>query len=237
MLKSALKEVFRKLGLDVVRFPQPLIKNRIRLVRHHNIQAIIDVGASVGQYASEMMYYGYKGEIYSFEPIPSIFQALQKKASMVAGWKAYNYALGNTNEKNTINITNQVTSSSLLDIKGGHMDLAGGIFAIKKEEIQVRRLDDIWSEVIQGDYQNILLKIDTQGYEKEVLSGAEKSISKIRGIQLEMSLKELYQGAWLFQDVLKYMSEKKFTLKALEPTIFDEQTGELLEMDGIFYRE
>ena len=39
-----------------------------------------------------------------------------------------------------------------------------------------------------------MLKIDTQGYEWEVLQGSKKSLGKIKAIQVELSFEDLYQN-------------------------------------------
>ncbi|MEH2164661.1 MAG: FkbM family methyltransferase [Nostoc sp.] len=63
----------------------------------------------------------------------------------------------------------------------------------------------------------VLLKIDTQGYEKDILEGADSSIKYICGLQLELSFKEHYEGEILFMDMISFLSEKGFTLVALSP--------------------
>ncbi len=47
----------------------------------------------------------------------------------------------------------------------------------------------------------IYLKIDTQGYESEVLKGAERALAQIDTVELEMSLVPLYKGQLLFCDL------------------------------------
>jgi len=56
--------------------------------------------------------------------------------------------------------------------------------------------DDLCSN---GD--EIYLKIDTQGFELRVQKGADRSLSRIRTIQLEMPLTDLYKGEATFLDL------------------------------------
>jgi SAM-dependent methyltransferase len=45
-----------------------------------NVDLVLDVGANVGQFGTDLRRYGYKGEILSFEPLPAMFVILTDKA-------------------------------------------------------------------------------------------------------------------------------------------------------------
>lgn len=83
----------------------------------------------------------------------------------------------------------------------------------------------------------ILLKIDTQGYEEQVLKGANEIISKIKGIHLELSIVPLYEGQMLFEEMLNKLKEMGFALYHLSPGFQDSRTGRLLQVNGTFFRE
>ncbi len=80
------------------------------------------------------------------------------------------------------------------------------------------------------------MKIDTQGYESKVLKGAEKSLLQIDTVQLEMSLVPLYDGELLFNEMCMLMSEKGYTLVAIDQEYIDRNSGQLLQVNGIFHR-
>jgi hypothetical protein len=99
----------------------------------------------------------------------------------------------------------------------------------------VRKLDTIFPDYYQeGDH--ILLKLNTQGFEKEVLAGAARSLDKVTGFQLEMSLIMMYEGEMLYSDMISFLKEKGFHLFSLENGFSDPKTGQLLQIDGIFFR-
>ena len=104
---------------------------------------------------------------------------------------------------------------------------------IGKEEIVVKRLDSIIHELINPD-EEIYFKIDTQGYEKKILDGAEQTLHNIRVIQLEMSLVELYRRSMLIYDMIPYMESKGFFLSSIERVFYDPKSTRLLQVDGIF---
>lgn len=236
-MKNNIKLFFRKLKLEVTHFPAHDIRRRMLLLKHHKINTIIDVGANSGQFATEVCDLGFKGNIVSFEPLSAAYALLEKKAKAKKNWEAANIALGSSNHEALINVANNLNSSSILPMKDTHKDAAPNIFFSGIEKIQVHTLDSIWDKYLKNFSANYYLKIDTQGYEKDVLLGAEKSLSKITGIQLEMSLTELYEGECLFDKMIQYLSEKGFMLHSVEPQFYNNKSGQLLQLDGIFYRK
>ena len=79
-----------------------------------------------------------------------------------------------------------------------------------------------------------MLKIDVQGYEKNVLIGAAESLKKVALLQLEMSITRLYEGELLYLEMIDYLDKLGFRLVSVEGGLSDPITGELQQMDGIF---
>ena len=136
----------------------------------------------------------------------------------------------------TINVAQNSVSSSILNIKKEHLDAAPDSKYIAQEKIEIRKLDTIFNQVAKHA-NNILLKIDTQGYEKEVIEGAIQSLNIIKGIQVEMSLVELYEGESMFDEMRKSIESHGFELYYLEPGFKDPITGKLMQIDGLFFRK
>lgn len=236
-MKDSIKKICRKLKIEVTGYPTHDLRRRMLLLKHNRINTIIDVGANTGQYASEMFELGFQGNIVSFEPLSAAYATLDKKTKSKKNWVAANIALGSSNHDAVINVANNLSSSSILSMKDAHKEAAPTVLYSGSEKIQVVTLDSIWDKYFNNLNSNYYLKIDTQGYEKDVLFGAEKSLSQITGIQLEMSLTELYEGEWLFDKMLQYLSEKGFILYSVEPLFYNINSGRLLQLDGIFYRK
>ena len=117
-----------------------------------------------------------------------------------------------------------------------HIEGAPESKIIGKEKVQVFPLDEI-GEGFTGNCKNIFLKIDVQGFEQEVLKGAEKMIAKAKGIEMEISLIPLYENqSWLLPQVLDYMQQKGFQLTSIVPAFTDNKTGKVLQCNGIFFR-
>jgi len=102
--------------------------------------------------------------------------------------------------------------------------------------VQVYPLDEIGKEYT-GNSKNIFLKIDVQGFEQEVLKGAQQMLDKAKGVEMEISLVPLYENqGWLLPEILEYMSDKGFTLTSIVPAFTDHKTGKVLQCNGIFFR-
>lgn len=230
-----LNKPLHKMGAQLIRYPSTDLKRRMALLRHFEINKILDVGANVGDYAIELRKLGFQEKIVSFEPLAATYQELKKNAKYDNNWDTVNIALGNTDEESFINIAGNCNSSSLLDMLPDHVNSAPQSSYIGKEKIIVRKLDSVMKDYhSKGD--NILLKIDTQGFEKQVLDGAEQSLSVIKGIQLEMSLLPLYSGSILYLEMIELLKNKGYKLYSLENGFSNPETGQLLQVDGIFFR-
>ena len=70
-----------------------------------------------------------------------------------------------------------------------------------------------------------------------ILKGASQSLHKIIGLQIELSLVEMYKNEVLFEEMIAYLKDKGFALYGVEPGLINVKTGRLLQMDGIFFRE
>jgi FkbM family methyltransferase len=231
-----LKRAFNAaLGIEIVKYPTHELDRRIKLLQHHSIDVIFDIGANIGQYGGEMRNLGFKGQILSFEPMKSAFQKLEKNAAGDSNWRVFNYSLGERDGQTTINVAKNSVSSSLLDHLPQLTESAPQAAFVEKETIEIKKLDSVFDSLnVSG--KNIYLKIDTQGYEEMVLLGAEKTLEKVTGIQIEMSFIPSYDGAMTFDIMKTKLNTLGFELVALENGFYDKKTGKQLEVDGIFYR-
>ena len=229
-LKSLIQRSARKLGYDAVYF------DRMRLLKHFGIDLIFDVGANTGQYGLEMRSLGYQGRIVSFEPLTEAFKTLSENSRHDKLWDAINKALGDHDGLAKIHISQNSVSSSLFDILPRHIRAAPMSNYIGDEEITIATLDCMFGQYYE-DGQSVLLKMDTQGYEYKILQGATNSLPSIRGIQVEMSLVPLYDGESQFIQLIQYLISSGFSLMSIEPVFRDKSTGQLLAIDGIFYRD
>ena len=95
--------------------------------------------------------------------------------------------------------------------------------------------DSIASQYLNNE-SNIFLKIDTQGFEWEVLEGAKDTLHLAKGVIVELSLVPLYDGQRLWKDIINKLENEGFTLWALQEVFTDPNTGQSLQFDGIFLK-
>jgi FkbM family methyltransferase len=227
--RTLVSSVTRRFGFDIARF------DRGKLIAHHHITLVFDVGANIGQYAAELRALGFGGRIVSCEPLREQYQQLARAAAGDPGWVTLNCALGEIDGARTINVAGNSQSSSLMNMLPRHAEAAPHSAYQGVEEVQVRRLDSIFDEHVR-DGDRVYLKLDVQGYERLVLEGAERSLPRVEGIQLEMSLVPLYQGEARYTELIAEMTSRGFQLMSVEPAFRDPRSGQLLAMDGIFFR-
>jgi len=239
---SSIKHKFRTLlwrsGYDLSRFTpytHPLAR-RIKIFQTYGIDTVIDIGANAGQFAEQLRNdIRYDKTIISFEPMSSAYELLNAKAKDDLNWTTYNIALGEEDKSDEINIAGNSDSSSLLDMLPKHLKSAPESKYIGKEIVKIKKLDSIFHDFCSPS-NTIYMKIDTQGYECRVLKGADNSLKQIDTVQMEMSLVPLYDGETLFNDMYMFMSGRGYSLIAIEPIFSDPNSGQILQVDGIFHR-
>jgi len=235
-MKALIQKILNKFGYQIIKYPDLDIRRRIKIVHKYRIDTLLDVGANQGQYAMEMRRAGYSKKIISFEPIKKVFEKLLENSKGDPLWFAENYALGNEDKTETINISGYSPSSSILNMLPKHIEYAPYSGYVGKEQIEVKRLDSIFNKLYDGK-NKIMLKIDTQGYEKQVIEGTMNSLNSITLLQLEMSLTGLYENEMLFGQMMQFINNLGFRLISIENGIYGFESGELLQVDGIFVND
>lgn len=222
-------------GLDVRRYiPARSEAARLgRLLQYYRVDLVVDVGANTGQFAEYLRLVGYRGKIVSFEPLSVAYtqlERLSKRDSMMVC--APRMALGEYDGEVIINIAANHDSSSILQVLESHSQQAS---CVGCETVPIRKLDTILDEYLAGSVRPFL-KIDVQGYEQKVLSGAIQSLQKFVGIQLELSLTPVYEGEHGFKEMLKYVEQCGFVLHDLYPCYSDDVTGRTYQVDALFFK-
>ena len=235
-MKKLIQKILRKNGFQISKFPDEDSTIRMKMMEHFNINTLFDVGANIGQYAFKMRSIGYQKKIISFEPLKSAFEGLKKAALNDPNWLVNNYALGDEDTTSTINIANNSYSSSILNMLPAHLSSAPESKYVATEEIEIKKIDSIFSTFCAKE-ESVMMKIDTQGYEKNVLEGATESLHKIKIIQLEMSIAPLYENEMTYLEMIKYLDNKGYQLFNLENGFTDSTTGQLRQVDGIFVQK
>ncbi len=237
MARVLLKRLVRRTGFDIVRFrPRTSpVARRMRLFRFHGINLVLDVGASSGGYALDLRSTGYRGRIVSFEPLSAPFAQLEARSSGDAAWDAVHAALGLEAGRRRLNVAANSESSSFLETDPRHVAAFPGARYVGSETVTVARLDDIFRDHFRAG-ERAFVKIDAQGYERQILEGAAESLPAICGVQVEMSLVPMYEGEARMTDLVTFLEKEGFVLMSVQPVVEDPASGQLLQIDGLFFR-
>lgn len=231
--KIALRRFLHKRHLDLVADPYPVrVATTLSWLGAHTV---LDVGANIGQYATALRAGGYRGTIVSCEPLSDAFQHLQRRSARDASWEAVRTAVGDAVGSTRINVSANSYSSSLLPMTSAHSDAAPGSEFVAAETVPVTTV----AEIVAGrgvDPGSALLKIDTQGYEAQVLDGAGDLLPRFAAVSLELSFVPLYEGQQLYDQLTARLRDGGFTLYGLDAGFGDPRTGRMLQCDGLFVR-
>jgi FkbM family methyltransferase len=236
-MKAFLKKIANYFGYDIMHLPtDPLVRQQMDLLRAYEINMIFDIGANSGQFGSKMRSQGYDGRIISFEPLKSAYQNLYELAEKDSRWQAINYALGDYDGEAAINVSQNSYSSSILEILPSHIASTHDSVYVGTETIKIYKIDSIIDQYYDSE-SRLFIKIDTQGYERAVFEGCKNSMDNILGFQMELSLVPLYESETLALEMIELMRRHGYFLKLIESGHRNYETGEILQVEGYFYRK
>jgi FkbM family methyltransferase len=152
-----------------------------------------------------------------------------------AMWECRRVALGQRRGRARMHVSEDTRNSSIFEVGERHVSVVPDSRTLDAETVRVVRLDEVWRSVACGAQQPYL-KIDTQGYELDVLRGTTRVLGAIPFVEVELSLLAVYDSARLFGEVLRFLTRHDFAPIAFEGVLDDTRTGEMLQADGIFRR-
>lgn len=234
---GALRRRSRRVGFDVVRYPPnsmgTLPGYTARLLSELDVELVLDVGANTGQYASLLRDAGFSKRIVSFEPVASSFSTLEAQAAGDSDWSAVCVALGAQDKSATMNVTeSSVLSSFRRPSAQGPSWIRPQMQMVRSEEVQMHRLDSIFETL--GPVRQVMLKLDTQGWDLEVLRGASGCLDRIVAIQTELSVVPLYDSMPTWLDVVTFLHRLGYEPTYVAPVLRDGPWA--IEFDCIMVR-
>lgn len=193
-----------------------------RLLEDFGIDLVIDVGANEGQFGKRMRRI-YAGDMISFEPVSDAFAGLRLAAASDARWKTVQCALGSADTRAVINVTSHSVFSSLLPPNSYAASAFGAAqLDTHDEEIEVRRLDRMLAEhYVDVGRRSMFLKMDTQGYDRQVFAGAGSLTHNIGVLQSEVSCRALYESMPHWTDAVALYEKSGFGIAGLFPVSRD----------------
>ena len=180
---------------------------------------IIDIGGHKGETLEFFLNNFNVNKIFVFEPNITLFKYLKDKFTNKKIY-LYNYGVGLKNEKKTLNITIDSASSTINNIntdtkyfkrKKKLLSLGNKPFFLGKQTITVVNLSDF---LLSKENKIDILKIDTEGYEYNILKGIQKfDFKKIRYVYFEHHYDLMIEKKYKFKDINEFLKTNNFLLK------------------------
>lgn len=224
-----IRALYKRLG--ILHVGRRRVRDLIDFIEDRKIDIVIDVGANMGQFGQLLRKQGFRGKIVSFEPTSSAFQALQERAAADGNWEVHHCGLGASAGESVIHVSQLSVCSSILPLTGVALLHDTRLAEDHSEKIVLRTLD----QAASGITGNILLKIDTQGYEKQVIEGGPQTMARSLGILVELPIVHTYQGDWRFHEAVKFMEDAGFVLAQIQPVNYHGADNvSVIELDCLF---
>lgn len=218
-----IKQILRSRGYDIVRH-----KELPEWLQHHQVDIVLDIGANDGRYAREIREAGWQGQIASFEPQPAAFQRLKAAFGNDPQWTGHPIGLGSEDAVMSMHVHE-------MDVLSSFLNKLETLEGTKNIEVPVKRADHILNEVLKG-HKRPFVKMDTQGFEMEIIKGFGERTKDVIGWQLEMCVEPLYQNQPRMEEIIARMASLGFSLWRVLPGFRDPATLQAFELDGIFFR-
>jgi FkbM family methyltransferase len=184
-----------------------------------NPDVVLDIGANTGEFIINAKKTFPSARIIAFEPVQSCFIKLKERFGNKSNIKLYNVALGSENKKGEIFVSDFSPSSSIVRPAGNY----------KTEEIDIKKLDEYLDLLKEED--KVFIKIDVEGFELEVLKGAESVLRQADWIYLESRI--LDSIGCDFTDLYNYLTSRHWSFLGSYDNVFNDK-GYLIYFDALF---
>jgi FkbM family methyltransferase len=230
--KLALRRALMRADLEIGR--TPYARQVARTMEARGMRALLDVGANVGQYAALVRAAGFDGQVISLEPLPDAYARLERRMGDDPHWHGLRLAAGAAPGRATIHVSANSYSSSLLRLTPVQLAADPRARVVREVEVDVTTVADV-STTQHVDPARTLLKVDTQGFESEVLDGAGALLDRFAGVQLELSYVEMYAGQVLAPALVERLAGHGLEPWTWSPGVSGPD-GRLLQADVLFVR-
>lgn len=210
--------------LSILSLTKPLYleSTRLNLLPNNSLNKlnyVVDVGANEGLWSLGVLSLTQPKQLIVIEPSPELHPKLKTRLSPHPTVKLLNLAVGNQKGEIELYITGHSHNVSVLKPREEMNDFYGyGWETRDTVKVAVDSLDHILDELPEVS----LLKIDVQGYEKNVLDGAIKTLKKTRFVILEVTFFSHYENDSLFSELHTIMTNAGFYLQNIKIPICKE---------------
>lgn len=231
LFKGALSAFIRRRGFSLASYK--IFRRAAEMGVHP--RTIIDIGANIGQFSSIGSLFYPEARIIAVEPDPEVAKHLVDRLQHHQLLEVHNCAVGDYCGTVKFNINRDRQTSSVLELGRDRMSSFPESTVVRQAEVPISTIDALLEarEIMRP----ALLKIDVQGFEDRVLSGATNTLKLVDWVILEVSFIDLYRGEPHFQQLLAQLQSNGFTFKCPLNFHIAPKTGVIIEMDALFVRD
>ncbi|MFP4436418.1 MAG: FkbM family methyltransferase [Chloroflexaceae bacterium] len=210
-------------------FPRGMLPNGLNLyydmkqrLPEYRAGTIFDVGANIGQSAKKFLKWFPQAQIYCFEPVAATCAELRRNVKGQHNIQCFHLALGAGSGKGQMLLQGSAEMFFLTDDTAGTAQPSG----TPLEEVAIVSIDDFCAN--QNLTRINYLKIDTDGYDLEVLKGAERMVQeqRIDLVQVEVSMNSTNTDHVSFEILKHYLEERNYLLFGIYDQKPEWTTGE-----------
>ena len=241
-MKTLVQRLFRSVGFEICRYRAERAAEGS--VLRHSLDGVlqqvkstgfapatvIDVGAAMGSFTSTCHKYFPEAQYLLIEPLKEYLPALTKVVQTIPR-ASYDMKAASASESPVVlNVHDDFVGSSLYR----EVEEGTGVNGVPREVPAVSLDRLVGQRQAQPPY---MIKVDVQGAELDVLSGAEMTLRRAELVVLEVSLFQFFQGAPLFCDVVGHMKSHGFVPYDLAGLQYRPIDGALSQVDVVFVKE
>lgn len=232
-VKKIVESIAKRAGYSVIAqwrmSDYPMARHLSHIFTTLGVDLVLDVGANQGQYRDFLRNeVEYRGVIASFEPIPELYQALVARSKSDPAWHVENVALGGAAGQLSFNVMNTTEFSSFLTPNHEQTTRFAESNAVARTiKVEVETLNRVLP-ILRARHRprGIYLKVDTQGYDRQVIEGGSDVLDDFVALQTEMSVTQIYDGMTDYRDMLGFLQGRGFSPSGFFPL----NSGRLLKM-------
>jgi FkbM family methyltransferase len=240
MLKTAIKSLAGILGLTIIRSDalrkyNPFAEQK-RLVDLGSL-TIFDVGAYIGEISKVYAELFPTAQVYSFEPFFGSFEQLKRNMVRYPNVHVYNMGLSDRGGRQQLYSNTFDATNSLLEPSPA-ADKTWGKGVVQAQALIESEFTTLDEFIEKNNIAEIdILKMDVQGAETRVLTGADKALKegRIALIYSEVITMPTYKNQKKLWEILRAFDEYGMDLHNVYDLEFQDD-GTMTQFDAIFVR-
>lgn len=226
MLKKIIKKLFKQLGYEIKPIKTNIGWNAAYLSTLGNPSTVVDVGVGCG---SPELYAAFpEARFILIEPL---FEYEKRLKEITTKYNAQYFlcALGSQKKRITIHVdTSDILKSSFYERT--RLTVTGN--ALRKREVDVITLDELMAT--HEFKPPFALKVDTEGFELEVVTGSSEFLKYTEFVIAEVSVAKRFEGSYEFSEFINEMKENGFYLFDILWIQRKESAPGILYLDAVF---